>query len=49
VFTEPMMDAWKLDWILVRDATQLGEMRAHFARCRDAGVAGSIVVAEGRA
>ncbi|MDA1080105.1 MAG: thiamine pyrophosphate-binding protein [Gemmatimonadetes bacterium] len=49
VFTEPMLTAWKIDWLLVTDASQLSEMRAHYERCRNAGVAGSIVVAEGRA
>ncbi len=49
VFTEPMLDAWKLDWRLVTGAAQLGEMRAHYDACRAAGVAGAIVVGEGRA
>ncbi|MEA3246398.1 MAG: thiamine pyrophosphate-binding protein [Gemmatimonadota bacterium] len=49
VFTEPLMDAWKLDWMLVQDASQAGEMRAHYDRCRAAGVAGALVIAEGRA
>jgi Thiamine pyrophosphate enzyme, N-terminal TPP binding domain len=49
VFTEPLADAWKLDWILVTRANQVGEMRAHYEKCRSAGIAGAIVVGEGRA
>jgi len=49
VFTEPVLTAWKIDWRLVTGAAQLGEMREHYERCRAAGVAGAIVVGEGRA
>lgn len=49
VFTEPLMDAWRLDWRLVMGAAQLGEIRAHYDKCRAANVAGAIVIAEGRA
>ncbi|HVZ48498.1 MAG TPA: thiamine pyrophosphate-binding protein [Gemmatimonadaceae bacterium] len=49
VFTEPLATAWKLDWRLITDAGQLDEIRAQFVRCRSAGVAGAIVVGEGRA
>ena len=49
VFTEPLLNAWRLDWKLVTGAAQIGEIRAHYERCRGAGVAGAVVVAEGRA
>ena len=49
VFTEPVLTAWKIDWKLVTDTAQYGEIRTHYERCRSAGVAGAIVVAEGRA
>lgn len=49
VFTEPVLTAWKIDWRLVTGADQLDEMRDHYAKCRAAGVAGAIVIGEGRA
>ena len=49
VFTEPLLDAWKLDWLLVRGAGELGDAERHLGRCRAAGKPGVIVVAEGRA
>lgn len=49
VFTEPVLTAWRIDWRLVTSAAQLGEMREHYERCRAAGIAGAIVVGEGRA
>ena len=49
VFTEPLMDAWRLDWKLITGAAQLGEIRKQYERCRAAGIAGAIVIAEGRA
>lgn len=49
VFTEPLLDAWKIDWHLVTALTQLGAIRAHYEKCRDAGVAGATVIAEGKA
>lgn len=49
VFTEPLMSAWKLDWKLITERAQLGEIASHYADCTARGVAGSVVVAEGRA
>ena len=49
VFTEPVLTAWKIDWKLVKAPSEYGEIRAHYERCRAAGVAGAIVFAEGRA
>jgi sulfopyruvate decarboxylase TPP-binding subunit len=49
VFTEPLMDAWRLDWKLIVERAQLGEIASHYANCMQRGVAGAIVVAEGRA
>ena len=49
VFTEPVLTAWKIDWKLITERAQLGEIRAHYERCVAANVAGAIVVAEGRA
>ena len=49
VFTEPVLDAWKMDWRLVSRPSQLDEIGAHYRACRAARRAGAIVVAEGRA
>jgi sulfopyruvate decarboxylase subunit alpha len=49
VFTEPLLDAWKIDYRLLTKASQLGTIAEHYAACRDAGRAGAILVAEGKA
>ena len=49
VFTEPVLDAWKIEYRLLTDATPHGESAAHYTACRDAGRAGAILVAEGKA
>jgi len=49
VFTEPMLDAWRLDWRLVTAPSQLGEVADHWRACRAAGRAGAILLAEGAA
>jgi sulfopyruvate decarboxylase subunit alpha len=49
VFTEPLLTAWKIDWKLLTERAQLGEIRAHYEACVAAGRPGAIVVAEGRA
>jgi sulfopyruvate decarboxylase TPP-binding subunit len=49
VFTEPALDAWRLDWRLITAPDQFGEIRTHYERCRAAQTAGAIVIAEGKA
>ncbi|MEX2284504.1 MAG: thiamine pyrophosphate-binding protein [Gemmatimonadota bacterium] len=49
VFTEPILDAWKLDYRLITSGDQLGEMRDHAIACRTAGKPGVALIAEGRA
>ena len=49
VFTEPVLDAWRVDWRLVVAPTQLGEIADHWRACRAAGRAGAAVIAEGAA
>jgi sulfopyruvate decarboxylase TPP-binding subunit len=49
VFTEPMLDAWKVNYKLLTKREQLGEIAAHYAACRDANTPGAILVAEGKA
>lgn len=49
VFTEPLLDAWKISYRLITEPRQLDEIRAHYIACRDAGVPGAAVIAEGKA
>jgi sulfopyruvate decarboxylase subunit alpha len=48
-FTEPVLDAWRIDYRLITTPSQLAEMRDHLANCRSRGVAGAALVAEGKA
>jgi sulfopyruvate decarboxylase TPP-binding subunit len=49
VFTEPVLDAWQVDYRLVTSPAQLPEVAEHMMACRDAGRPGAILVAEGKA
>jgi len=49
VFTEPVLDAWKIDYRLITDASHLGVIGEHYTACRDARRPGAILVAEGKA
>ena len=49
VFTEPVLDAWQIDYRLVTDPSQFPTLAEHFSACRGAGRAGAILIAEGKA
>jgi len=49
VFTEPVLDAWKIDYKLIVDASQLGVIRDHYLACTRAGKPGAALIAEGKA
>lgn len=49
VFTEPVLDAWKVDYRLLTRPDQADQIVEHALACRAAGRAGAIVVAEGKA
>ena len=49
VFTEPLMDAWQIDWRLIDAPAQLDLLGTHYLECRDAQRAGAVVIAEGKA
>ena len=49
VFTEPVLDAWKIDYRLITRAEQMREIREHYESCRDAGRPGAALIAEGKA
>ncbi|MDQ6830985.1 MAG: thiamine pyrophosphate-binding protein [Gemmatimonadota bacterium] len=48
-FTEPILDAWRIDYLLVTAPAQLGEMRAYYEACRAAMKPGALLIAEGKA
>jgi sulfopyruvate decarboxylase subunit alpha len=49
VFTEPVLDAWKIDYRILTSAVQFAEIGEHFMACQAANVPGAIVIAEGKA
>ena len=49
VFTEPVLDAWKIDYLLVTRPEQISGIRAHYDACRSSGRAGAALIAEGKA
>jgi sulfopyruvate decarboxylase subunit alpha len=49
VFTEPILETWRMDTLLVTDAAQLDAIGEHCRRCRSAGKAGVALIAEGKA
>jgi len=49
IFTEPTLDAWKIDYRLIAEPSQFDEICAHWTACRDAAVPGAILLAEGKA
>jgi sulfopyruvate decarboxylase subunit alpha len=48
-FTEPILDAWKIDYRLITKPEQLGDIRDHVLACRTAGKPGVALIGEGRA
>jgi sulfopyruvate decarboxylase subunit alpha len=48
-FTEPILDAWRLQYKLVTTPTQLADMRTFLADARQAARPGVALIAEGRA
>ncbi|MDB4877797.1 MAG: thiamine pyrophosphate TPP-binding protein [Gemmatimonadetes bacterium] len=49
VFTEPVLDAWKIDYHILTKPEQFGSIAEHFSACRAASTPGAIIVAEGGA
>ena len=47
-FTEPVLDAWGLDYTLIESPHELPRMAKHFRNCRTAGKPGVVLIAEGR-
>ena len=49
VFTEPVLDAWEIDYRLLTESSQIDVIAEHYTACRTTGRAGAILVAEGKA
>lgn len=49
VFTEPVLDAWKISYKLITDPSQIGVIRDHYRACRAARRPGAALIAEGKA
>ena len=49
VFTEPVLDTWRIDYRLLTAPEQLSTITEHLGGCRAAGRPGAILVAEGKA
>ncbi|MBW3542384.1 MAG: hypothetical protein KY476_19125 [Planctomycetes bacterium] len=49
VFTEPILDAWRLDYRLIDEPAKKPLLAEHFRACRTAGSAGVALIAEGKA
>jgi sulfopyruvate decarboxylase subunit alpha len=48
-FTEPILDAWTMEYRLIKAPSQFDEMRAFLLESRQAGKPGVALIAEGRA
>jgi sulfopyruvate decarboxylase subunit alpha len=48
-FTEPILAAWQLDTLFIKERSQLDEIERHCRACRAAGTAGVALIAEGKA
>ena len=46
VFTEPILDAWRIDYRLITKPSQLDEIRSHFEQCRANDRPGAALIAE---
>jgi sulfopyruvate decarboxylase TPP-binding subunit len=46
VFTEPILDAWRIDYKLITRDDELAVIRDHFVDCRKTGRAGAALIGE---
>ena len=46
VFTEPILDAWRIDYRLIKAPSQFAEIREHFEKCRGESRPGAVLIAE---
>jgi sulfopyruvate decarboxylase subunit alpha len=48
IFSEPILDAWKIPYKLIKQPAQLDMIEQHLATCRANGTPGAVLIAEGR-
>lgn len=48
-FTEPILEAWRIDYRLIDSPDKLGQIAEHYRACRNASRPGAVLIAEGRA
>ena len=48
VFTEPILDAWRIPYTLITEPSQLEQIRVHYERCRSLSQPGAALIAEGK-
>ena len=49
IYTEPILQAWRLAYLLIDEPAKKPKLREHLLACRTAGRAGVVLIAEGRA
>jgi sulfopyruvate decarboxylase subunit alpha len=49
VFTEPVLDAWRIPYRLITEPSQIETIADHWKACRAAGTPGAALIAEGKA
>ena len=49
VFTEPILDAWRIEYRLITAASEFEVMAGHLRACLAAGRPGAVLIAEGKA
>jgi sulfopyruvate decarboxylase subunit alpha len=49
VFTEPVLDTWRIDYRLISSPSQFGEIAEHYDACKAAAKPGAILIGEGKA
>jgi sulfopyruvate decarboxylase TPP-binding subunit len=47
-FTQPVLDAWGLDYVLVASSSDKPKLAQQYRLCRQASTAGAVLIAEGR-
>ncbi len=47
-FTEPILQAWGLDYVVIRSPDELPRIAEHFRKCQAANQPGVVLIAEGR-
>jgi hypothetical protein len=49
IFTEPILETWRIDYRLITEPDQLDVIREHYLACRAAARPGAALIGEGKA